>query len=486
MNDFSDLFYVYRKDRVELARQYFSGLLQTSERKNLEQITRVVPQSDHQALQQFISDSTWDASAVMNRVAENTNELIGDADDACLIIDESCFPKKGTKSVGVARQWSGNKGKVDNCQVGVFSALCNNDRYGIINAGLYLPQEWVDDKKRCNDAKIPLDNRSFKTKDEIALDFISTADLQGIKYGWVCTDAGYGKGFRFCETLNNSEKRFLVDIHSDLMIYRAKPKLYIPEDTAAKGRKHSRYVTKANAVRVDKLASRIPNDHWKTIAIRNSSKGNLEYEYYSERIWVRPDKSDKNVYCWWLIVRRNKNKSDYKYSVSNASARTALSKLAFVQSQRFWIERAFEDYKGHCGMAEYEVRCWQDWHHHIALVMMSGLFVLQEKLKADKKSAFSLTCADIEYLLQHFLPKRIVTDKEIYAGSQSVWVLARLLLKGLLKCAALAQKHAAQHKSTEQGIAMLSGVLNSDVAIDVNISIMRAFVQFRRLQNILA
>jgi SRSO17 transposase len=415
VNDFSDLFYVYRKDRVELARQYVSGLLQTSERKNIEQITRAVPQSDHQALQQFISDSTWDASAVMNRVAVNTNELIGDADDACLIIDESCFSKKGTKSVGVARQWSGNKGKVDNCQVGVFSALCNKDKYGIINAGLYLPQEWVDDKKRCNEAKIPLDNCSFKTKDQIALDFISKADLQGIKYGWVCTDAGYGKGFRFCESLNNSEKRFLVDIHSDLMVYRAKPKLYIPDDTATKGRKHSRYVTDAKSIKVDKLASTIPNDQWKTITIRNSSKGDLDYEYYSERIWVRPDKSSKNVYCWWLVVRRNKNKSDYKYSVSNASARTALSKLAYVQSQRFWIERAFEDYKGHCGMAEYEVRSWQGWHHHMALVMMSGLFVLQEKLKADKKSTFSLTCADIEYLLQHFLPKRIVTDKEIYA-----------------------------------------------------------------------
>lgn len=415
MKDFSDLFYVYRKDRLEIARQYVTGLMQLTERKNMEQISHVVPDSNHQALQQFITDSTWDAAAVMDRVAENVNDLLGDSEETCLIIDESCFSKKGSKSVGVARQWSGNTGKIDNCQAGVFSALSRGNKYGIINARLYLPHEWTENKGRCEEAKIPLSDREFKTKDEIAFDLIKTADMQGLKYGWICADAGYGKGYQFCEALHKRAKRFLVDIHSDLMVYQTPINPYIPQDTiGARGRKHKRYVTDSKAVRVDELIKKVPDAKWRTITIRNSTKGDLQYEFYTERVNVWPDKG-KEVYSWELIVRRNKDKSDYKYSLSNAAKGTSTKKLALIQSQRFWIERAFEDYKSHCGMAEYEVRSWHGWHHHMALVMMAGLFVLKEKLQCEEIEKCALTCSDIEYLLQQFLPKRIVTDDEIYA-----------------------------------------------------------------------
>jgi SRSO17 transposase len=425
LKDFSDLFFVYRKDRIQIAQQYLSGLMQVTDRKNMEQISLAVPDSDHQAIQQFITDTDWDAQSVMDRVAENVNELIGDPQESCLIIDESGFRKKGTKSVGVARQWLGNIGKVDNCQIGVYAALCKGDKVALINSKLYLPQEWTQDRARCEEAKIPLDDRDFKTKDDIALEFVDRADVLGIDYSFVCADAGYGKGFSFCEELRKRDKVFMVDIHSDTMVYLNNPKPYIPTDSPGRGRKHSRQVSNKKAIRVDELIAGIPESEWEIMKVRKSTKGSIKYEYAHKRVWIWIKNS--GVYQWHLIVRRNaEDKNDYKYSLSNADEKTTTRKLASMQAQRFWIERAFEDYKGSCGMKDYEVRSWNGWHHHMALVMMAGLFVLSEKLNSEKDD-LSLTYADVEYLLQRFLPKRIVTDEDVIAE-----LYRRIKFRGLL------------------------------------------------------
>ena len=411
LKDFSDLFFVYRKDRIQIAQQYLSGLMQVTDRKNMEQISLAVPDSDHQAIQQFITDTGWDAQSVMDRVAENVNELLGDPKESCLIIDESGFRKKGSKSVGVARQWLGNIGKVDNCQIGVYAALCKGDKVAIINSKLYLPQEWTQDKARCEEAKIPLDDREFKTKEEIALEFVDRADVSGIDYSFVCADAGYGKGFSFCEELLKRNKIFMVDIHSDVMVYLNNPKPYIPSDLPGRGRKYSRPVSKKNAVRVDELIAGLPESEWKTMNVRKSTKGLIRYEYAHKLVWIWIKNS--GIYQWHLIARRNaEDKNDYKYSLSNADEKVSVKKLAPMQAQRFWIERAFEDYKCCCGMKDYEVRSWNGWHHHMALVMMAGLFVLSEKLKLKDEDLY-ITCADVEYLLQKFLPKRIVTEDDV-------------------------------------------------------------------------
>jgi SRSO17 transposase len=412
VRDFSDLFYVYRKDRQEVASHYLSGLLQASERKNMEQISLTVPGSDHQAIQQFVTDTGWDAQAVMARVAENVNELIGSDESTCLIIDESGFRKKGKKSVGVARQWLGNIGKVDNCQIGVFAALCKDNNAALINSRLYLPGEWTSDRARCEEAKIPLNDREFSTKENIAIDFVRQADALGMRYNCVCTDAGYGKGFNFCETLHGLDKTFIVDIHSDIMVYEKNPRLYVPEDSPGRGRKHTRLVSDKEAIRVDELIAHLPQSEWSVLKVRKSTKGHIRYEYAHKRIWVWVKDSGK-TYQWHLIARRNaEDKNDYKYSLSNAPESIPLEKLAYFQAQRYWIERVFEDYKSSCGMSDYEVRSWNGWHHHMAMVMMAGLFMLSEKLRA-KKDKFNLTCKDIEYLLKEFLPKRFVSDEEI-------------------------------------------------------------------------
>ncbi len=213
--------------------------MQAGPHKNMERMCEVVPESNHQAVQQFISDSTWDSQAVKDRVAQNADELIGSSEEAGLLIDESSFTKKGKKSVGAARQWLGRLGKVDNGQVGVFSALCNRNHVVPIDSRLYLPEEWTNDPKRCLEAKVPEDQIVFKTKDQLALEMAAHAWELGLRYGWVVADAGYGKGLSFCMELERMNETFMVDIHSDQLIYNEKSEPCLPR-SQGRGRKPTR------------------------------------------------------------------------------------------------------------------------------------------------------------------------------------------------------------------------------------------------------
>lgn len=379
--------------------------------KNMERMTTVVPDIEYQSIQQFISDSGWDYQQVMERVAEVADELIGNENESCLLLDESGFRKKGTKSVGVARQWLGNIGKVDSGQVGVFAALCKENRATLVNGRLYLPKEWTEDKARCVDAKIPLDDRSFSTKDEIALSMVTQARASGMRFGWVGADGGYGKGLTFCAELERLGETFVVDIHSDLHMYRNNPKPYIPEDKGGKGRKPSRFKTDQKSVRVAEWVAKQSEKKWTTVTLREATKGPLKYEVLSERVWLM-SKETGETHQWHLIARRNVEKhDDYKYSLSNAAIDTSIQRLAYMQGQRFWIERAFEDCKSSCGMADYEMRSWNGWHHHMALVFVAELFMLKEKTKCHKSHPL-LTCTDVESMLEYFLPRKKMTPEE--------------------------------------------------------------------------
>jgi SRSO17 transposase len=411
MEEFSSLFISYRKDVSKKAQQYLCGLMQAGTRKNMERMVEYVPESDHQAIHQFISNSRWQAQAVMDRVATNADELIGDSRNACLLIDESGFAKKGKSSVGVARQWLGRLGKVDNGQVGVFSALCNNGYATLINERLYLPEEWTDDRKRCLEAGVPKDLIKHKSKEELAFELVSDARHLGLRYGWVGADAGYGKGLDFPIKLDSRGEVFVIDIHRDQVIYTEEPKPKIP-DYKGRGKKPTKYQVEQKPIRVDKWISQQPKGAWKKVKIRESTKGYLTYEVLTSRIWLWR-KDDCQAHCWHLVVRRNpKTHCDYKYSLSNAPKKTSRKRLAFMQSQRFWIERAFEDGKSECGIADYQMRGWTGWHHHMALVMMAMLFMLDERIR-NKEEYPLLSCADIECLLARFLPRRDTSVEEV-------------------------------------------------------------------------
>jgi SRSO17 transposase len=385
----------------------------------MSQIAHRIPDATPDNLQNFISDSKWSARDVMDRVAHQVNEQIGDPIDACFIIDECGIAKKGDKSVGVARQWLGSEGKVDNGQVGVFAALCKNGDASLIDARLYLPQEWIDAPDRCSKAGIPDEFRIFKTKDEIALDMVRHARDNGSNFGWVCADAGYGKGLTFMKELHTMGETFMVDVHSDFNVFLKPVKPYLPaKDETTVGRTPTRHRVDQQPVRINEWAKRQPQSAWKKIAVRESTKGVLEYEYLTINCWIW-EKETKNVYRWRLVVRRNpETKSDYKYSLSNSNETVPLQRLAYMQAQRYWVERTFEDAKGECGMADYEARGWTAWHHHMALVLLAQSFLLDERL-LNRDAVPLLSCADVVELLGATLPSKNTSLKEIETAMEN-------------------------------------------------------------------
>lgn len=164
-----------------------------AERKNMQRMEEIVPDSNEQSLQHFLSNSPWDDRGVMDQVALDVDAEIGGHEDTMLLIDESGLPKKGEESVGVARQWCGQLGKVDNCQVAVFAALGRGERASLVDARLYLPKVWTNDKARCHKAGVPEHARAYRSKHELALDIVEHALELGLRFEWVAVDAFYGE-----------------------------------------------------------------------------------------------------------------------------------------------------------------------------------------------------------------------------------------------------------------------------------------------------
>ena len=413
MQSYAPLFRSYNKDVSGKAHQYVCGLMQAGARKNMERMVEVVPNSDWQQLQQFVSDSAWDRRRVIDQIGRDVDSILGDERDACLAVDECGIEKKGRMSVGVGRQWLGRLGKVDNGQVGVFAALCKGTRASLVNERLFLPEEWADDAERCRKVGIPEEEIVHRTKRELALEMVGESRRLGLRYGWVAADAGYAHGLGFCIRLSDMGETFVVDCACDQLVFTEEPQPYVPRKRrGSRGRKPTRHVVDAIPTRVDKWAQSKPDGAWRRIAVRQSTKGPLEYEYLTKRLWFWREGDDR-TFPWWLIVRRDPTtKSDYKYSLCNASARTAQRRLAYMQGQRYWVERCFEDAKSECGMADYQVRKWRGWHSHMTLVMLSMLFMLQEKTRHAEEYPL-LSSADIEDLLAHFLPRRDTTVEAV-------------------------------------------------------------------------
>jgi SRSO17 transposase len=303
-------------------------------------------------------------------------------------------------------------GKVDNGQVAVFGALANGPYVTPVDVRLYLPQEWTNDSKRCEHAGIPQDARRFRRKTELALDIVKHAKKSGLRYGWVGADAWYGKGPGFCFALDEMGETFCIDLHSDFQVYTRDPKPYLPQRTKKAGRPPKRYRSDQEGIEVKALLDSLPSQRWKAITLRKTTRGVLRVRICRSKVYVWDGESEK-VRCWTLIATKSIGMNpDTKISLTNASKHTNLKRLGWMQRQRYWVERAFEDAKSECGMADYQVRKWSAWHHHMALVMMAMLFMLSEKI-SHKDTHPLLSSADIEELLAHFLPRRDVTEEEV-------------------------------------------------------------------------
>ena len=360
-------------------------------RRNIERIRDAVPGSDEQALHHFIANSPWDHRAVLDRVARDANALLGGTDDSFLLIDETGFPKKGRDSVGVARQWCGRLGKVDNCQTAVCASLGKGSIATLIDTALLLPKEWTDDCARMRAAGVPEAAQTYRSKQELALDLIERALQNGVQFSWIGFDGFYGDNGQFLRMLEGTGLTFLGDVHCDQHIWTADP----TTDPSAKRMRADAWVASQGA------------DAWRRIEMREGTKGPMQVETLHGRVWLY-QRGDEQAYEWHLIVTRQPNR--LKYSLSNAAPDTPLQRLAYMQGQRYFVERAIEDAKQQGGFGEYQVRGWRGWHHHAALVMMAMLFLTRERLEIGEPV---LTAADVQMMLVHYFPRRDRTDEDL-------------------------------------------------------------------------
>jgi SRSO17 transposase len=412
VDTYTEHFQSYRHDVSDKARQYACGLMQAGSRKNMDRMAEVVPDSRSRNLQQFLTHSKWSHREVIDHVAHDADALLGHPLHTGFLVDESGFGKQGKESAGVSRQWLGRLGKVDNGQVAVFGALANGSYVAPVDVRLYLPQEWANDPERCKRAGIPEDEQRFRTKIELALELVQHARENGLRYGWVGADAGYGNGPGFCFALDEMGETFCVDLHSDFRIYLKDPKPYLPQKASKSGPPFTKYQSDQKGIEVRDVVKSLSEKLWKTVTLRKTTRGVLRVQICRLGVFIWDGESDK-VKHWKLVVTRTLGDDpDTKISLTNAPKRTTLKRLGWMQRQRFWIERTFEDAKSECGMADYQVRKWRAWHHHMALVMMAMLFMLSERI-THKETYPLLSCADIEDLLAHFLPRRDVTEEEV-------------------------------------------------------------------------
>ena len=409
MKSYAEHFKSYRRDVSEKARQYASGLMQAGSRKNIYAISEVVPDTDDRNLQQFITHSKWSAREVLDHVARDADELIGDATQGALIIDESGFAKQGKMSVGASRQYLGRLGKVDNGQVAVFGVLAKGRFATAIDTRLYLPKEWTDDVERCNKAGIPESERVFKTKNQLALEIVEQARRNGVRFGWVGADAGYGSGPDFLFALADAGHTFLIDVHKSFVIYEVDPQ---PKPgSSTKGRKPNGSISEQTSLSVQQFVQSCSTKDWRLYNVRETTRGSLKLRVLRKSVYVW-DKQRGKGRRYELLVTESLDGQDRKYSLTNQRPSTSTRRLCWMQRQRYWVERCFEDGKSQCGMADYQLRLWNAWHHHMALVMMAMLFMLSEKLRMQEQCPL-LSCADIERLLAAFLPRRDASPEQV-------------------------------------------------------------------------
>jgi len=408
LDPFSSFFVSRTRDATATFCGYIRGLFQ-SERANLLRMSEV-NEIDHQAMQHLLTEGCVDWGGFSAAIARETDTLLG-GPASVLLIDESGFSKKGEASAGVARQWNGRLGKVDNCQVGVFAALCRGDQASLIDARLYLPKTWTEDAARCRKAAIPPAAQRQRSKTALALEMIATAQARGVRFGYLGVDGGYGKEPAFLRAVDRLGCRFVADVHCDQTVYLQDPEPLVPV-WSGRGKPPVRRKAQTPALRVDAWAAAQPASAWQRLTLREGEKGRLVAEYLHTRVSVW-DGVEAQARCWHLLVRRERGaRTVSHYCLSNAPAATPLAELARVQAQRFFIEHSFREAKSECGLADYQVRRWDAWHHHMALVMLGTLFLVKQKIQGRQQWPM-LSFNDLVTALAHLLPRRQLTAEDL-------------------------------------------------------------------------
>lgn len=402
MGHVADIQHVFRtgnRNVFKTATDYLQGLWR-SKLSNLEKITQTGLPDNYHKLQHFISDSPWDHRKLMDHVALESGKSFDQKKLIGLYLDESGVGKKGQKSVGVAPQYCGNLGKVDNSQVAVFAAIGQGDFSTIVDSRLYLPKSWTDNQNRMKKAKIPDEAQIFKTKQQIALELIEYQISIGSRFDYINGDALYGADQKLTDAIDELSIPFVMDIRENQHIFLEEPAIFIPPQ-GARGRKPKNMRANLLSISVKEYAQSLSEKDFKNIKVRNTAKGKLKCQFHFRTVYIW-DKQSSKASKRLLVIRKNikKRKTDMKFALGNVSLEQYKpEEIAYMQAQRFFIEHAFKEAKSVLGLDQYQTRKWIAWYHQVALNMLLLLFILKEKLRQFKALPL-LSANDIRQILE--------------------------------------------------------------------------------------
>ena len=347
------------------ALEYLTGPLSKLEHKTGEAIAYLHDQ-ERQGLRKFIGHVPWCHQPSLATLADQVGAELGES-DAVIVLDPSGSPKKGVKSVGVARQWCGRLGKVDNCQVGIDMAYVSREEHAIVNARLYLPQEWAGDRERRREAGVP-ETIAFQTRHALALEMLA-------EHGGRLPHAGddeMGRPSSFRQESRTRSERYLLAVPSNLLIRD----IEVAEPEYAGRGRHP----KVPFARRDRWCGTLPESAWSRIEVRDGEKGPLVIEAVKRRIEARTETGGTGPEELLFLTRERQADDTYKhdYYFSNAAPDTPPKELARVAKAEHRIEECLERAKGEAGLADYRGRNWMAWHHHQTPALLAAWFLTRE------------------------------------------------------------------------------------------------------------
>ena len=355
------------------SRTYLAGLLSDVERKNAESIAYRYD-LDRQIIQRFVGEVDWDHDPLIGELTRQVARAIGRS-DAVLVFDPSAFPKRGTASVGVQRQWCGRLGKVENCQVGVFLGYVSDDDHALVDVRLYLPREWAKDRKRRQKAGVPKDV-TYRTRHELALEMLQRHG-GALPHGWVAGDDEMGRPAWFRKRLALDGEYYLLAVPANTTVRDLEEP---PPPYGGHGRR-----PKVPFRGVQAWCAALPAGAWTKFTVRDGEKGPLEIEIVARRVGSKIDRRVVGFEETLVVVRyMDGGVLKHDYHLSNAAPGTPLSEFARVAKASHRIEECLKRSKSEAGLGEYQVRNWRGWHHHMTLSLMATWFLVVEARRGEK------------------------------------------------------------------------------------------------------
>lgn len=333
---------------------FLQGLLARVERKNSWGLSEEMGKETPYAFQHLLNGAQWDEEALRDDVLTYAREQLGEG--GILAVDETGFLKKGDKSAGVARQYTGTAGRIENCQIGVFLAYVTDRGHTLVDRELYLPEHWLKDPERCHSAGIPQDKR-FATKPELARAMLERALRAGLRPAWTVGDEVYGRDGELRRFLESHSQRYVLAVASNTYAWRG-----------------------MKQVTAGRVLEEVEKQEWTKLSAGAGAKGPRWYDWARVRVNSQPGSQAR-----WFLFRKNlSDEKDVAFYLVHAPSTTTLASIVEAAGRRWPVEECFESAKGEVGLDDYEVRRWRGWYRHMTLCLVAHAFLAAARAEANK------------------------------------------------------------------------------------------------------